>query len=141
MRRGMWTAAAVTVSKAGLAIGLAVGASTAAAQVANEDQSAANPGPAQDEAEADAGEANKPGPGNSPVDEVVSVMDDLRAHGVEMLTLGQYLRPSARHLPVEEFVEPSVFTSLAREAYRRSSSPRRSGRRSAAGSRHRSRSA
>ena len=53
------------------------------------------------------------------VDEVVSVMDDLRAHGVEMLTLGQYLRPGARHLPVEEFVEPSVFTSLAREAYRR----------------------
>ncbi|MFM8755952.1 MAG: ABC transporter permease, partial [Limnohabitans sp.] len=42
-------------------------------------------------------------------DEVVWVRRDLRAHGVEMLTLGQYLRPSPAHLPVAEFVEPSVF--------------------------------
>jgi lipoic acid synthetase len=49
--------------------------------------------------------------------EVVSVMQDLRAHGVEMLTLGQYLRPSPAHLPVVAFVEPSVFAELAREAY------------------------
>jgi lipoic acid synthetase len=50
--------------------------------------------------------------------EVVDVMRDLRANGVEMLTLGQYLRPSPAHLPVAEFVEPEVFAELAREAYR-----------------------
>lgn len=51
-------------------------------------------------------------------DEVVAVMRDLRASGVSMLTLGQYLRPSPEHLPVVEFVEPSVFSELAREARR-----------------------
>ena len=48
--------------------------------------------------------------------EVVEVLGDLRAHGCSMLTLGQYLRPSAAHLPVAEFVEPSAFATLAREA-------------------------
>lgn len=52
-------------------------------------------------------------------DEVLSVMDDLRETGVSMLTMGQYLRPSPKHLPVVEFVEPSVFAELAREGYRR----------------------
>jgi lipoic acid synthetase len=52
------------------------------------------------------------------VDEVVVVMADLREAGVEMLTLGQYLRPSSDHLPVAEFVDPSVFAHLAREGYR-----------------------
>jgi lipoic acid synthetase len=42
-------------------------------------------------------------------DEVVATMRDLRAHGVEILTLGQYLRPSAWHLPVQEFVTPERF--------------------------------
>jgi lipoic acid synthetase len=56
------------------------------------------------------------GLGETPA-EVVSVMRDLRAHGVEMLTLGQYLRPSPAHLPVAEFVEPAIFAELAREAY------------------------
>lgn len=56
------------------------------------------------------------GLGETP-DEVVSVMRDLLAHGVTMLTLGQYLRPSAAHLPVAEFVTPEVFARLAREAY------------------------
>lgn len=51
--------------------------------------------------------------------EVRSVEDDLRAHGVEMLTLGQYLRPSPAHLPVAEFVAPEVFAELARDAYRK----------------------
>lgn len=51
-------------------------------------------------------------------DEVRAVMADLRAHGVEMLTVGQYLRPSPEHLPVTEFVEPSVFAQLARDGYR-----------------------
>lgn len=47
-------------------------------------------------------------------DEVVEVMRDLREAGVELLTLGQYLRPSAAHLPVAAFVEPDEFAELAR---------------------------
>jgi lipoic acid synthetase len=50
--------------------------------------------------------------------EVIDVMADLLGSGVSMLTLGQYLRPSPKHLPVAEFVEPEVFASLSREAYR-----------------------
>ncbi len=42
--------------------------------------------------------------------EVEETMQDLRAVGVEVLTLGQYLRPSAWHLPVVEFVTPERFT-------------------------------
>ena len=56
------------------------------------------------------------GLGETP-DEVREVMKDLLGHGVSMLTLGQYLRPSAAHLPVAEFVEPAVFAQLARDAY------------------------
>lgn len=55
------------------------------------------------------------GLGETP-DEVVDVMRDLRHVGCDMLTLGQYLRPGRRHLPVAEFVHPDVFDSLAREA-------------------------
>jgi len=51
--------------------------------------------------------------------EVCEVMDDLLANGVSILTLGQYLRPSTAHLPVVEYVEPSVFAELSREAYRK----------------------
>ncbi len=51
-------------------------------------------------------------------DEVLGVMRDLRQVGCELLTMGQYLRPSAEHLPVAEFVEPEVFTRLAREGRR-----------------------
>jgi lipoic acid synthetase len=43
--------------------------------------------------------------------EVVDTMSDLRAAGVEILTLGQYLRPSAWHLPVMEFVDPEKFAA------------------------------
>jgi lipoic acid synthetase len=49
-------------------------------------------------------------------EEVVEVMRDLRAIGCDLLTLGQYLRPSAAHLPVAAFLEPAEFASLAREA-------------------------
>jgi lipoyl synthase len=42
-------------------------------------------------------------------EEMAKAMDDLRAVGVDILTIGQYLRPSAKHLPVEEFVHPTVF--------------------------------
>jgi lipoic acid synthetase len=47
-------------------------------------------------------------------DEVVAVMRDLAAAGVDILTLGQYLRPSRRHLPVARFVPPEEFAELAR---------------------------
>src|SRR5687768_18170344 len=42
-------------------------------------------------------------------DEIVAVMRDLRAHEVDMLTIGQYLQPSPHHLPVERYVDPSIF--------------------------------
>ncbi len=48
--------------------------------------------------------------------EIVAVMRDLRAHDVDMLTIGQYLQPSAHHLPVLRYVEPAVFDMFAREA-------------------------
>ena len=46
------------------------------------------------------------------VEEVEQVMRDMRAHQVEMLTLGQYLQPSKHHLPVDRFVHPEEFESL-----------------------------
>ncbi|MFU8891195.1 MAG: lipoyl synthase [Anaerosomatales bacterium] len=55
------------------------------------------------------------GLGETP-EEVVAVMRDLRGAGCDLLTLGQYLRPSPAHLPVAEFVEPAVFEELARDA-------------------------
>ena len=48
--------------------------------------------------------------------EILAVMRDLRAHEVDMLTLGQYLQPSAHHLPVERYVHPEVFAMFEREA-------------------------
>ena len=49
-------------------------------------------------------------------DEILRVMRDLRAHGVDMLTIGQYLQPSPHHLAVERYVEPQVFAAFEREA-------------------------
>jgi lipoic acid synthetase len=46
------------------------------------------------------------------IDEVEQVMRDLRAHGCDMLTLGQYLQPSVHHLPVTRFVHPDEFDRL-----------------------------
>jgi len=48
------------------------------------------------------------------LEEVHEVMRDLRAHGVTMLTLGQYLQPSREHLPVKRFVTPGEFDELRR---------------------------
>ena len=48
-------------------------------------------------------------------EEVLQAMRDLRAAGCDILTLGQYLRPSEKHLAVEEFVRPEVFAELERE--------------------------
>jgi lipoic acid synthetase len=42
-------------------------------------------------------------------DEILAVMRDLRAHAVDMLTIGQYLQPSAHHLAVRRYVEPAQF--------------------------------
>jgi lipoic acid synthetase len=36
-------------------------------------------------------------------------MDDMREHGVEVLTMGQYLRPTPQHLPVVEYLSPETF--------------------------------
>ncbi len=45
--------------------------------------------------------------------EIMQVMDDLRAAGVDFLTIGQYLQPSRRHAPVVRFLPPDEFTALA----------------------------
>jgi lipoic acid synthetase len=49
-------------------------------------------------------------------DEVIAVMRDLRAHDVDMLTMGQYLQPSRNHLAVERFLPPEEFAELGRIA-------------------------
>ena len=45
------------------------------------------------------------------------MMRDMRAHDVEMLTIGQYLQPSQHHLPVLRYVHPDTFKMFEREAY------------------------
>ncbi|WP_306640190.1 lipoyl synthase [Sanyastnella coralliicola] len=42
-------------------------------------------------------------------DEVIETMDDLRSVGVDVLTLGQYLQPTPKHLPVQDFIHPEQF--------------------------------
>ena len=42
-------------------------------------------------------------------DEILETMDDLRAAGVTIFTLGQYLQPTRKHLPVREYVHPDTF--------------------------------
>ncbi len=51
------------------------------------------------------------------LDEVRQVMSDLRAHQVDILTLGQYLRPSAKHLPIIRYVPQDEFDELKRTGY------------------------
>ena len=50
-------------------------------------------------------------------DEILAVMRDMRAHGIDMLTIGQYLQPTAGHLPVLRYVHPDTFAMFEREAY------------------------
>jgi lipoic acid synthetase len=50
-------------------------------------------------------------------DEILAVMREMRAHGIDMLTLGQYLQPTAGHLPVLRYVHPDAFARFEREAY------------------------
>jgi lipoic acid synthetase len=49
-------------------------------------------------------------------EEILEVMQDLRNHGVTMLTLGQYLQPSQHHLPVLRFVTPARFAEFEQQA-------------------------
>jgi len=49
--------------------------------------------------------------------EVLDVMRELRTHGVDILTLGQYLRPSPRHLPIVRYVPPAEFDEFRRAGY------------------------
>ena len=49
-------------------------------------------------------------------EEIIEVLKDLRAHNVDMLTIGQYLQPSRNHLPVDRFVTPAEFDEFARVA-------------------------
>jgi len=49
-------------------------------------------------------------------DEILATMDDLRAVGCDVLTLGQYLQPTRKHLAVEEFLAPERFDALAMKA-------------------------
>lgn len=50
------------------------------------------------------------------IDEIVQVLEDLRAHDVNMVTLGQYLQPSREHLPMQRFVHPDEFEALGERA-------------------------
>lgn len=45
-------------------------------------------------------------------EEIIQTMDDLRAHNVDILTLGQYLQPTKNHLPIERYVTPETFAEL-----------------------------
>jgi lipoic acid synthetase len=52
------------------------------------------------------------------VEEALTAMRDLRAVGVDVLTVGQYLRPTMKHLPVIEYVRPEIFAELEQEGLR-----------------------
>jgi|TARA_B100002003_G_C13993945_1_gene480116 lipoic acid synthetase len=47
-------------------------------------------------------------------EEIVETMEDLRTHGCDLLTIGQYLRPSKKHWPISKFYKPSEFDELKR---------------------------
>ncbi|RZL09098.1 MAG: lipoyl synthase, partial [Rubrivivax sp.] len=49
-------------------------------------------------------------------EEILQVMRDMRAHGIDMITIGQYLAPSGHHLPVRRYVHPDTFKMFEREA-------------------------
>jgi lipoic acid synthetase len=50
-------------------------------------------------------------------EEVVQTLKDLRASGVDVITMGQYLQPTKKHLPVERFVHPDEFAELREIGY------------------------
>lgn len=51
------------------------------------------------------------------VDEIISVMSDLAACGVDILTIGQYLQPSKKHLPIDRYYRPDEFELLRQTGY------------------------
>ena len=50
-------------------------------------------------------------------EEILAVMQDMRAHDIDMLTIGQYLAPSRSHLPVRRYVHPNTFKQFETKAY------------------------
>jgi lipoyl synthase len=50
-------------------------------------------------------------------EEILQVMRDMREHGIDMLTIGQYLAPSTSHLPVRRYVHPDQFKVFEAKAY------------------------
>ena len=52
-------------------------------------------------------------------DEILETMDHLRAVDCDLLTVGQYLRPSQKHAPVSRFYTPREFAEITREGMRR----------------------
>ncbi len=50
-------------------------------------------------------------------EEILAVMRDMREHGIDMLTIGQYLAPSGHHLPVRRYVHPDTFKMFEAKAY------------------------
>ena len=50
-------------------------------------------------------------------EEILEVMQDMREHDIDMLTIGQYLAPSGHHLPVQRYVHPDVFKMFEERAY------------------------
>lgn len=50
-------------------------------------------------------------------DEIRQVMRDMRAHDIDMITIGQYLAPSGHHLPVRRYVTPDQFKQFEKGAY------------------------
>ena len=50
-------------------------------------------------------------------EEILDVMRDMRAHHIDMLTIGQYLAPSTSHLPVRRYVHPDTFKMFEEKAY------------------------
>ena len=51
-------------------------------------------------------------------EEILQVMRDMRAHDIDMITIGQYLAPSGHHLPVRRYVHPDTFKMFEAEAYK-----------------------
>jgi lipoyl synthase len=52
-------------------------------------------------------------------EEILQVMDDMRQHDVDIITLGQYLQPSRFHLPIERYIHPDEFADLKIEGEKR----------------------
>src|SRR5947209_11530630 len=51
-------------------------------------------------------------------EEMLDALNTLREHHVQVLTIGQYLRPTEQHLPIVRYWHPDEFNALEREAYR-----------------------